>query len=73
MASEQREVLRGFERRLQGLEVQVRGLQQAVLQGGGGARRRGEGSRVWYALTFTGWLMVPLVVVFMFHYRKTAQ
>ena len=67
--------LQGLERRLGSLESQVKGLRRAVLQqagGGGGGGRRSEGSRVWYALTFAGWLMVPLVVVFMFHYRKTA-
>ena len=67
--------LQSCERRLQSLESQVKYLQRAVLQGGaggGGGGRRGEGSRVWYVLTFAGWLMVPLVVVFMFHYRKTA-
>ena len=67
--------LQAVEQRLQSLESQVKGLQRVVVQqagGGGGGRRRNEGSRVWYALTFAGWLMVPLVVVFMFHYRKTA-
>ena len=72
-AAVDRETLLNLEWRLQTVEQKVRGLQQAMLQqAAGGGARRNEGSRVWYALTFAGWLMVPLVVVFMFHYRKTA-
>ena len=66
-------MLQNLDRRVQSLEQQMRSVKQAVLQQNsrGTPGRRGYG--VWHALTFAGWLMVPLVVVFMFHYRKTTH
>ena len=67
--------IRNLDRRLQSLEQQMRTVRQAVLQqrNNRGSGSQNQGSRVWYVLTFAGWVMVPLVVVFMFHYRKTAH
>ena len=66
-------MLQNLDRRVQSLEQQMRSVKQVVLQQNswGTPERRGYG--VWNALTFAGWLMVPLIVVFMFHYRKTAH
>ena len=36
--------------------------------------RRGSGpGRFWYILTFASWMMVPLVVVYLFHFRKNSH
>lgn len=76
ITAEQTTMLRNLDRRVQSLEYQMKTVQQAVLKqasSSGGSNRQNTGSRVWNALTFAGWLMVPLVVVFMFHYHKTTH
>ena len=65
--------LESLGRRVQSLEQQMQTLRQAVIQQSGPSSSGRQGYSVWNALTFAGWLMVPLVVVFMFHYRKTSH
>ena len=65
--------LQDLERRLQSLEQQVHTLRQAVMQQGGRGNTSNQGFGVWPALTFATWLLVPLVVVFMAHYKKLSH
>ena len=69
----ERVITQNLERRVHNLEQQMTSLRQVVMQKGSHAGPASQGHSVWSALTFAGWLMVPLVVVFMYHYRKTAH
>ena len=65
--------LQDLERRVHSLEQQVHTLRQAVMQQGGRGSAPHQGFGVWPALTFAAWLLVPLVVVFMAHYKKLSH
>ena len=60
----------GLERRVRSLEERVDRLTEVVVHRGASAPA--QGNRFWYALTLAGWVMVPLIVVYMFHYKKTS-
>lgn len=59
----------GLERRVKSLEQRVDRLTETVIRRDGGATLR-QGNGFWYVMTFAGWMMVPLIVAFMYHYRK---
>lgn len=50
------------------LEQQVQRLEADLARMGGTSR--GGPSQFWYIVTFAGWMMVPLIVVCMYHYKK---
>ena len=58
------------------LEGKVQRLTESFLSsqrsGGGDVGREGtdKGNGLWYVLTFAGWMMVPLIVVFMYQFKK---
>ena len=59
----------GLERRVKSLEQRVDRLTEiAIHRDSGGSPRQGNG--FWYVMTFAGWMMVPLIVAFMYQYRK---
>ena len=60
-----------FERRVRTLEQQVQRLTETIVRRDGASNPRQGGNGFWYVLTFAGWMMVPLVVAFMYHYKKT--
>lgn len=59
------------DQRLLELEMRVQSLENEVARVavGSGGSRNGP-NRFWYVLTFAGWMMVPLIVVYVFHYKK---
>ena len=61
-----------LERRVRTLEHQVQRLTNTIVNSrASGAQSSQQGNGFWYVLTFTGWMMVPLVVVFMYHLKKS--
>ena len=68
-SAEQAELL-DLHRRVSNLEQQVQRLTETVVRRDSSSASAARGNSFWYALTFAGWVMVPLVVVYMFHYRK---
>ena len=52
--------------RLLNLETKVQNLENSVAHAGS----RGGPGRFWYILSFASWMMVPLIVVYVFHYKK---
>lgn len=64
-----------IERRLRTLENKVQRLTETVLNHQDNLRRAGSnddsgGNGFWYVMTFAGWMMVPLIVVFMYRFKK---
>lgn len=57
-----------LEARVRSLEQRMDRLTEAVVRRDGAEQRKGNG--FWTVLTFAGWIMVPLVVVYLYHYRK---
>ena len=64
-----------LERRVRTLEHQVQRLTNSVVNSRPAAAAQSsasnQGNGFWYVLTFTGWMMVPLVAVFMYHFKKS--
>ena len=60
-----------LERRVKSLEQKVQKVTEAVVRRDNTLSDSRQGSRFWYVLTLAGWMMVPLIVTFMYHYRKT--
>ena len=60
-----------LERRVRTLEHQVQRLTNTVVNSRSVTQSSSQGNGFWYVLTFTGWMMVPLVVVFMYHFKKS--
>ena len=62
-----------LERRVRTLEHQVQRLTNTVVNSRPATQSSAssQGNGFWYVLTFTGWMMVPLVVVFMYHFKKS--
>ena len=50
------------------LEQRVQRLEDDVARMGG--TTGSAPSRFWYIVTFAGWMMVPLIVVYMYHYKR---
>ena len=62
-----------LERRVRTLEHQVQRLTNTVVSSRPSIASAGSnrGNNFWYVVTFTGWMMVPLIVVFMYHLKKS--
>ena len=60
-----------LEQQVKRLEQQVKRLTETVVhREGTDSSRRRQGNGLWYVLTFAGLMTVPLVVAFMFRYKK---
>lgn len=59
-----------LDRRVASLEEKVQRLTETVIRRDS-SDSQSQGNGFWYVLTFAGWIMVPLAIVFMFHYRKS--
>lgn len=55
--------------RLESLEERVKRLEEGGMSRVGSSSSSGPG-RFWYALTFSSWMMVPLIVVFLMYYKR---
>ena len=66
-------VLVDLERRVRTLEHQVQRLTNTVVssRSSTASAASSRGSNFWYVVTFTGWMMVPLIVVFMYRFKKS--
>ena len=62
-----------LERRVRTLEHQVQRLTNTLVSSRPGTASAGSnrGNNFWNVVTFTGWVMVPLIVVFMYHFKKS--
>lgn len=56
--------------RVRTLEQQVQRLRDVAVTRGGSVHSAKDGNRFWYVVTFAGWMMVPLIMAFMYRYRK---
>lgn len=63
--------LTGIERRVRTLEQQMQRLTETIVRREGAGIPR-EGNGFWNVLTFAGWALIPLLLAFMYHYKKTA-
>ena len=61
----------GLERRVKSLEQRVDRLTDTVIRRDSGGSLRQGNNGFWYVMTFAGWMMVPLIVAFMYHYKKS--
>ncbi len=58
-----------LEGRVRVLEQRVDRLTDAALRRDSTRQQKGNG--FWNVVTFAGWIMVPLIVVYLYHYRKS--
>ena len=65
--------LTDLERRVRTLEHQVQRLTNTVVNSRPVTQSSAasQGNGFWYVLTFTGWMMVPLLAVVMYHFKKS--
>ena len=59
-----------LDKRVKTLEQQVQRLKDIAVNRGGPSGQVKQGNNFWYVLTFAGWMMVPLIVVYMYRYRR---
>ena len=59
-----------LDKRVRTLEQQVQRLKDIAVNRGGPAGQAKQGNNFWYVLTFAGWMMIPLIVVYMYRYRR---
>ncbi len=58
-----------LEARVRLLEQRVDRLTEAVVRTDTMGQQKGNG--FWTVVTFAGWIMVPLIVVYLYHFRKS--
>lgn len=56
--------------RLESLEERVKRLEEGGMSRVGSSSSSSGPGRFWYALTFSSWMMVPLIVVFLMYYKR---
>ena len=56
--------------RVRTLEQQVQRLKDVAVNRGGVVHPDRGGNNFWYVVTFAGWMMVPLIVAYMYRYKR---
>ena len=70
--SKDKAVQNDLEVRVQVLEEKVQRLSEALGSGEVFLFAPRQGNGVWTVLSFASWIMVPLICVFMYQYKRTA-